>query len=77
MMKIYAKMKNDKIAFCPQNGYVEGFAVSNLPKYFEANPDIADSEGWKEFVPYDGENEGTLFYEEIGDKIYERVKHNV
>lgn len=73
-MKIYAKMNGNKVVFCPQNGYIEGIAISNLPKYFEANPDIADSEGWKEFVPYEDDYEGEAFYEEIEGKIYERLK---
>lgn len=45
---MFCKYINEStIKACPQNGYVGGKAISNLPRYFENNPDIARAEGYK------------------------------
>lgn len=47
-----AKFINEKqIRFLPINGFLNsGEAISNLPKYFETNPELATAEGWLELV---------------------------
>ena len=70
-MKKYAKLKdNGRISFCPRNGYIKNMAVSNLPQYFEDNPKVAESEGYREFVPLEEPTE-TVTYKIKGRFIYE------
>ena len=67
---IYAKMENGKSVFCPRNGYVDGTPISNLPVYFENNPEVAKKEGWKIFIPCEEVCEETHLIEDE-NYIYE------
>lgn len=47
-------INDERIKYLPINGLLSsGEAISNLPKYFESNPDIAAIEGWKELIKED------------------------
>ena len=44
---MFYKVEENKIKMCPQNGELkDGTAISNLPKYFEKNTDIAAQNGY-------------------------------
>lgn len=62
-MNMFYKIEENEIKMCPQNGKLsDGTAISNLPKYFEKNTDIAAQNGYypleekedetREFVGY-------------------------
>lgn len=41
----------ERIKYLPANGFLSsGEAISNLPKYFDNNPELASAEGWLELV---------------------------
>ncbi len=71
---IFAKLENEKPIFCPNNGYRGNVAISNLPKYYEAHLEEAKADGWKRFIPFEGEYEGELETMETTEYIIERVK---
>ena len=44
---LYKYINENSIRKCPNNGYAAGNAISNLPRYFANNPEIAKKEGYK------------------------------
>lgn len=44
---MFCKIEDDRLIICPQNGFLnDGRAISNLPKFFENNPDVAKEHGF-------------------------------
>ena len=68
---ILAKFENEKLIFCPRNGYIGNVAISNLPKYYEAHPEEAKADGWLEFVPCEEESEKGYRYTVQNGKLIE------
>lgn len=65
-----AKLENNKLVVCPRNGYSGGNAISNIDVYYANNPEAAEADGWREFVPLDEPVE-KVSYKEADGKIYE------
>lgn len=71
---IFAKLiDSTRVIPCPRNGYVDGKAVSNLNRFFERNPEIAEKEGYMELIPFEGETEKEMCYIIKHGKIIEGV----
>ena len=71
---IFARYENEKLIFCPNNGYRGNIAISNLPKYYETHPEEALADGWLEFIPCDEESENGYTYAEYNGKLIEIKK---
>lgn len=67
---MFAKLENEKLIICPRNGYVGDIAISNIDVYYQKNPEAAEADGWREFVPLD-EPADNVSYKEADGKIYE------
>lgn len=71
----YKFISENSIRACPMSGYVNGRAISNLPRYLEKNPEIAKAEGYKPLVvsekpAFDNETQYvTVIYEDTTDVI--------
>jgi hypothetical protein len=50
---LYRLINETRVQQCPQNGMVDGRAISNLPRYLQNNPEIAKAEGYKELIVSD------------------------
>ena len=50
----YKYINENYIQPCPKNGRANGRAISNLPRYFTKNPEVAKAEGYKELILVDG-----------------------
>ena len=73
---IFAKKENGRVVFCPRNGYIDGVAISNIDVYFNKHPEVAKAEGWKQYIPYDGEWEGELETIETEETITEVARYD-
>lgn len=47
---LYKFINENSIKACPMSGYINGRAISNLPRYLEKNSEIAKAEGYKELL---------------------------
>lgn len=47
----YKFINENAIEACPMSGYINGGAISNLPRYFSNNPEAAKAEGYKPLTP--------------------------
>ena len=66
-----AKKENNRIILCPRNGYINGVAISNIDVYFSKHPEVAKAEGWKPYIPYEGEWDGKLKVDETEECMRE------
>ena len=75
---LYKYINEKSIQICPQSGYINGRAISNLPRYFANNSDIAKAEGYKKLElnkqpEHDRKNQYlTVVYENTDDTIIQR-----
>jgi hypothetical protein len=53
MYQYYKYIDNYTIEACPEGGYANGMAISNLNKYFNTYPEIALAEGYKPLTHID------------------------
>ena len=49
-MNFYKYINEKYIQKCPRNGRANGRAISNLPRYFTNNSEVAKAEGYKELI---------------------------
>lgn len=80
---LYRFIDENTIKICQQNGVINGRAISNLPRYFKNNPEIANAEGYKPLVTverpeYDETTQYlTVKYAETSDAIIQYWVVNV
>jgi hypothetical protein len=59
----YKYINENIIKACPKNGRANGRAISNLPRYFTNNPEVAKAEGYKRlFINIEPEYDITTQY---------------
>ena len=66
----YVRLENGILKRCPRYGMSGGRMHTDLPRYYENNPDIAYADGWLQLVTTDKpEGACTPSYTVEGDKV--------
>lgn len=69
-MMQFVKLKNGILKRCPRHGKVGKLMHTNLPLYFEHNPEMAYAEGWRDLITTDKpDGAHTPSYTEDGNQV--------